>query len=294
MAALALAAATFTAPAAARASALDLYYERAVMSAADQACHLFSPELAAALASAQAQARGAALRSGAGSAALDQVGERAWRKVAQTPCNSSDVAKAAGRVRAAFEGYSRLQRMTFPGDTSSWAADRAVSRDGLRWNLSQTADLGADRLTFGLAAWGGQAGLLAVAGLQDGAWPYAARLVVRDVARAPQPNLGLIAASATARNPMAARMPPRSGTLSILAEARGPAQASLLPAGADFGVAFRFPASAAATLAALDPRETVAVELLFATPSGHDEVRTAYIELGDFAAGRAFLGAAQR
>lgn len=281
-------------PAAAQASALDLYYERAVMSAADQNCHLFGPELAAALASAQAQARGAALRSGAGAATVDLVAERARRRMAQTPCGSPDIAKAAGRVRAAFEGYSRLQRMNFPGDTAGWAADRAVSRDGLRWNLSQTTDLGADRLTFGLAVWRGQTGLLAVAGLQDGVWPYAARLVLRDAARAPQPCLGLTAASTSARNLLAARMPPRSGTVSILAEAREPAQASLLPGGADLGVAFRFPASAAATLAALDPRETVAVELLFATPSGRDEVRTAYIELGDFAAGRAFLGAVQR
>lgn len=287
-------AAALAAPAVARASALDLYYERAVMSAADQACHLFTPDLAAALASAQAQARGAALRSGFGGATVDQVDERAQRMASQTPCNAPDLTKAAGRVRAAFDGYGRLQRMNFPGDTASWTADRAVSREVIRWNLWQTADLGADRLTFGLAGRGGQTALVAVAGLQDGAWPYAARLVVRDVARAPQPCLGLIRAAAGGRSPLPARMPPRSGTVSILAEAREPAQASLLPSGAVQGVAFRFPAAAAATLAALDPRETVAVELVFASPSGVDEVRTAYVELGDFAAGRAFLGAAQR
>jgi hypothetical protein len=40
----------------------------------------------------------------------------------------------------------------------------------------------------------------------------------------------------------------------------------------------------------LDPREAVAVEFLF---SG-DRVRTAYVEVGDFAAGRAFLQVAAR
>ena len=43
-------------------------------------------------------------------------------------------------------------------------------------------------------------------------------------------------------------------------------------------------------LGELDPREAVAVEFLF---SG-DRVRTAYVEVGDFAAGRAFLQVAAR
>jgi hypothetical protein len=42
---------------------------------------------------------------------------------------------------------------------------------------------------------------------------------------------------------------------------------------------------AARELALLDPREAVAVEFLF--PG--DEVRRAYVEVGDFAAGKAFL-----
>jgi hypothetical protein len=38
----------------------------------------------------------------------------------------------------------------------------------------------------------------------------------------------------------------------------------------------------------------VAVEFLFSRPGVHDEVRRAYIEVGDFAAGRAFLRVAAR
>ena len=48
-----------------------------------------------------------------------------------------------------------------------------------------------------------------------------------------------------------------------------------------------------AALAALDPREAVAIEFLIPS-AGADQVRTAYIEVGDFAAGRAFLTASQR
>ena len=76
--AAALALAGAAAPAAA--DALGAYYERAVMSAANQRCGLFTPELASALASAEAQARGAALRSGASAAALGQVEQRAQSK----------------------------------------------------------------------------------------------------------------------------------------------------------------------------------------------------------------------
>ena len=64
----------------------------------------------------------------------------------------------------------------------------------------------------------------------------------------------------------------------------------LLPKGSEDGWAFRFPAAAAQALADLDPREAIAVEFLF--PG--ERVRTAYVEVGDFAAGRAFLQVASR
>ena len=71
----------------------------------------------------------------------------------------------------------------------------------------------------------------------------------------------------------------------ILAEGKAPAETGLLTAPAKSGVAFRFPARAAEALANLDPRERFAVEYLFQG----DRVVTATYEVGDFAAGRAFL-----
>jgi hypothetical protein len=73
--------------------------------------------------------------------------------------------------------------------------------------------------------------------------------------------------------------------LAVAAEARSKAGADLLPKDGRAGWAFRFPMKAARELALLDPREAVAVEFLF--PG--DEVRRAYVEVGDFAAGKAFL-----
>jgi hypothetical protein len=291
--AMALAAAVLAAPVCARADAMGAYYERSLMSAANQRCRLFTPELASALAAAQAQARGAALRSGASTDALAQMAERARGKADAASCGSPDLVKAALRVRGAFDGYSRLQKMSFPGDTSDWIANRVAPRDTPVWKLSQTARLGGESLIFGLAGRGDDRLLLAVADFGGDTPPYAARLVLRDPALAPQPYLNGIQAHGPGPLALSARTPPRWASRAVLAEARGPADAALLPPGERSGYAFRFPASAAAALADLDPREAVAIEFQFAE-GGRDVVRTAYVEVGDFAAGRAFLTAARR
>jgi hypothetical protein len=280
-------------PALAHASAVDAFYERAVMTAADQHCRLFTPELGSALQAAEAQARGAALRSGLNGATLALVEQRAEARIAATPCGSRDIATAATRVRAAFDGYSKLQRMSYPGEIADWTADRSTSRRVAIWKLSQSDQFGPSRLVFGLAGGDGPSSLVAVASFADAAQPYAARLVVRDVSRAPDAFINGIQAGA-GKTPLSARTPPRSATQAFLAEARARADPTLLPLGARQGVAFRFPKSAALTLSGLDPREAVAIDFLFAGAAGSEQVRTAYVEVGDFAAGRAFLASSQR
>jgi hypothetical protein len=116
---------------------------------------------------------------------------------------------------------------------------------------------------------------------------------MRDVVRAPQPYLKLLRTSSAAALPLQARTPPAAASLVFAAEARGPADPTLTPAGAQAATAFRFPAGAADAMAALDPREAVTVEFLYAGRNG-DVIRRTFIEVGDFAAGRAFLAAARR
>jgi hypothetical protein len=263
------------------------------MTAADQHCRLFTPELGSALQAAEAQARGAALRSGLNNSTLDQVEQRADAKVASIPCGSHDIAMAATRVRTAFDGYSKLQSMSYPGDVAAWTADRSTSRRVAIWKLSQAEPFVGGQLVFGLAGEDGPSSLVAVASFPDNAQPYAARLVVRDQSLAPEAFINVIRAS-NGKTPLSARTPPRSATRAFMAEARANADPTLLPHGARQGVAFRFPKSAAQTLSGLDPREAVAIDFLFATPSGGEQVRTAYVEVGDFAAGRAFLASSQR
>jgi hypothetical protein len=282
-------------PAVAHAQPADLFYERAVMSAADQRCGLFAPEIGAALAAATAQARGAALRAGTSGETLRQIEATAQARAASADCRSQDIATAAARVKTAFSGFAKITRLTYAGDVAGWQADRNIYRTA-RWQLSQDVSFGAGpqngRMAFGLIGKEGPGVLVAVARFADGAEPYAARLVLRDGARSAQPYLARFSAGgSTAGLPLAQRLPPASAQKAYAAAARAPAGPDLLPPDpvakgrAASGWAFRFPDAASQELAQLDPRESVAVDFLF--PG--DVTRRAYVEVGDFAAGRAFL-----
>ena len=78
---------------------------------------------------------------------------------------------------------------------------------------------------------------------------------------------------------------PASSRASVWATDVTAAAPTLLAEGRRAGDLWRFPASAAAALEALDPREAFAVEFHFRDGS----VATVPFEAGDFAAGRAFV-----
>ncbi|MDP3174587.1 MAG: hypothetical protein Q8M88_09165 [Phenylobacterium sp.] len=271
-------------------AANDVLYERALMSAAGERCGLFAAPVSAALAAGRAQARNAALRGGADPADLSAVEARARATAQRTACNSADLQQAAERIRSAFQGYAAMMRMNYPGDLADWRADRNDGR-AQRWRLAQEVQFGRDRMTFGLAGREGEGVLLAVGVFADGRTPYAARLVMRDPGRSLGPYLDRRGAASLRRLPLAKRMPP-SALATFTAEARSTAGADLAGKDVDGAWAFRFPAAAALRLSELDPREAVAVEFLFA--GRKDETRRAYVEVGDFAAGRAFLQTARR
>ncbi|HEY3696440.1 hypothetical protein [Phenylobacterium sp.] len=285
---LALAAAV-AGPGLAHAAAIDMLYERTVMTAADSRCRLFAPAVSAALDAGRAQARNTALRAGTDEAAVAAVEQRARAKAAGAACDAPDLAMAATRVRDAFEGFSKVTRLTYPGDVAGWRADRNAGR-AARWRLSQDVSFGWDRMTFGLAGRDGEGALLAVADFPDGATPYAARLVMRDADRSSGAYLDRRGADVNGRLPLARRLPAAYALKTFQAAARSPAGSDLAARTMKQPWAFRFPPEAAARLAALDPREAVAVD--FVMPD--DTVRRAYVEVGDFAPGRAFLRLAQQ
>lgn len=265
----------------------DLYRERVAMTAIGAECRLFDTDTAAALAAGAMQARTAALRAGYVSGALDRGAEEAREQVSRMACNSAHVQAAAARAREAFRAYSGLVRMAFPGRVSSWRADRSMPQKSAAWRLAQDAWAGEDKVVFGVAGeHGAEAVTLAVASA-DGVSPYAARLLVRDASRLPEPQVQPGSGS------LAARAPLRAAARIILAEAKAPADPALRPRGSGKATAFRFPASTEQALERLDPREAVSVEILYPSDRG-DMVRTAFVEVGDFDAGVAFLRAPER
>nr|MBF0664663.1 hypothetical protein [Brevundimonas sp.] len=211
-------------------------------------------------------------RAGAAETELNAVAARARARAAAGPCRDPDLAVVRARVDGAFSGWTRTPRMTFPGKTRPWIADRAAwSRPG--WRLKQASRVGASPVTFGYAGADEASALTAVVSFVGESRPYAARIVFRDAALAPRAWLsgdGLAPASARA---------------SVWAAGVSPAGTALLAEGRRAGEAWRFPASAADRLARLDPRETFLIEFHFRDGS----VATARFEAGDFAAGRAFM-----
>ena len=289
MIAAALSLGVLASPNLACATALDLFFERALMVAANDRCGLFTPPIAVALNAAKAQARGASLRSGVEEDRLVIVEQQAATRAGSVDCSSRDLGIAAGRVRQAFAAFSRLTSVDYPGEVASWRAQHVAPAAGQAgWGLMQSTRFGWDQLTFGVAVAGNARPMIAVATFADGARPYAARLVMRDRARAPRPYLDQRLAGVTGIIPLARRLPPSFATQSFSAEARSAAGRDLLPTDIESGLAYRFPAAAVEAMRRLDPREAVAVEFVFAGERG-DVVRTAYVEVSDFAAGRAFL-----
>ena len=272
--------------------AADLFYQRAVMTAAGDACRLFSPDIATALAASKAQARGAALRSGADPARLAAVEAQA-NAAGVAGCQSAGITQAAEQVRAAFASYARLDHMDFPGEFVAWVAERPPVETEARWHVSQRDRFGWDVMLFGLAGHGDDRPLTAVANFADSAQPYGARLVMRDAGATSGPYLDARQADIDGHIPIDARLPPRSASRVFEADQMKPTEKQLLPSDIPAAWSFQFPAAATDALASLDPRETVTVEFLFAGDNG-ESVRTAYVEVGDFAAARAFQSIAQR
>jgi hypothetical protein len=257
----------------AEATAADLYYERSVAVAAQSKCQLFEPGVAAALSAATLQARGAALRSGVEASQLAASSTRARARVDQVSCQDAQLRLMASRVEAGFAGWSRAARISFAGDRSAWHGDRFESKQ-TGWRLAQDALTGTSPVRLGLVGRSPSLVQLAtVVSFKGRNRPYAARLVVRNATALPRPWLS------------GEGLPPPSAQMSFFATGVSAAPAPLLKTGERQGEQWLFAHAAIEAMARLDPRETVRIEFLFRD----DSVASAQFEVGDFAAGRAFL-----
>ncbi len=255
----------------AQATPAQTYAERSIMRIADHRCRLFDASTALALQMAEAQARNATLRAGGDNARMIEISDIAERKAASLACNDPVLTSEANRVRSAFSAYARMLKMSFPGTSTSWNADRTVlaSRaDTGRWALTTQPVRAAGDTRFGVVVIGGRLSLFATPASGAGS-PSAARLVVRDPSLADRPYLsgGLTPA-------------PRAVSRFLFA-----AERRTSPDGQE---GFRFSDTAVEALAALDPREAAVVEFVYSDPRGERIVRAIY-EVGDFAPAYGFL-----
>lgn len=257
----------------AQASAADVYYERSVAVAVQMKCNLFEPRVSAALSAAVLQARGAALRAGHEATQLASSAAQARSRVDGVSCQDEQLRLIATRVQSGFAGWSRAARISFEGDRSIWLGDRFESKQ-VGWRLAQDGMTGTSPVRLGLIGRNpSQVQLATVVSFKGRNRPYAARLVVRNVQALSRPWLS------------GDGLPPPSARTSFFATGVKAAPASLLKTGNRQGEEWRFNTSAIEALSKLDPRETVRIEFLF-----HDDsVAAAQFEVGDFAAGRAFL-----
>lgn len=260
-------------PANAWADAADTFYERSFVLAADRKCRLFTPPVRTALAAAERQSRGAALRAGTSERELAAVAARANGRASAVACGDRELLLVRDRVDHAFSGWARTPRMTFPGDVADWQANRIV-RDAPVWRLRQTSVTGASPVVFGQSSDATAGALTTVVSFVGAPRPYAARVVVRDPSRAPRPWIG-----------QGVGRQPAELTRTFWASGSAAAPDGLLETGRVRGEAWTFPQTLAAALAELDPRETFTVEFVFRD----DSVARATFEVGDFAAARAFL-----
>jgi hypothetical protein len=249
--------------------ARTLYVERRGLIEADAHCRLLDPGPLDALRVGATQARGALLRAGWSTTQVSELERAVVSSARARACNDERTLTSARNARASFATWANAGRMSFAGWERQWLALRTADASG--WRLRQEID--APRAAvFGVREHGGTQRLTLVVPLAPRERePRAASLIMRAV------NAPLIEVSLNARiaNGLEAGAPPEARSISV----RG-ARAVERGSGGRHLAVFTFPDTAFASLTALDPRESVVIEL--------DGARL-LVEVGDIAAARAFL-----
>jgi len=265
--------AILVAPAAAQSgpNAREAYVERRGLIEADAQCRLLQPSIRDALEISAAQARGALLRAGWSNAQMRDLENAVVTAARARACNDQRTADSVSSVSRIVAQWVNAGTMEFPGWDRLWIA-RRVSEG---WRLSQAIETPAPAI-FGVRQTGDAQHLtLAVAVARGATAPSSARLIVRDRAR-PRAEISL---NQRIANGLEAGAPPPGAALVI------PSTRTIerLDGGRSQAV-FTFPDTAFRDLIALDPRESVVIEL----QTGRATQRL-LIEVGDIDAARAFL-----
>jgi hypothetical protein len=285
-AALASAAAVLlAAPSHAQAAADEAYLGRMTAVALDERCALFPPEVREALDAGAALVRNALLRAGWSERTLQRVDGLARSDAEPLACVGPEAVQIATDVNNGYDGWRGLREMAFAGDQRTWTAKRPATPEA--WLLIQTvAAPNSGPAKFGIARRADGTLQLALA-LPSDARPGAARLLLRDPALAPmrlEAEMIRIVGVAD-RHPLAAAAAPDVFTRAVWAADRSDHDKAS-PYAEEFGGSVAmlwFPARLTQDLAALDPREVVAIDVDRAGGDPSSSQERFYVEVGDFA-----------
>ncbi len=273
--ALALAAA---APAASAdpASVRRTWLERVAISAADQACNLFSDGERLALLSGLYQAEGELLRANQGRAEMERLAAEVSTRAKSLGCVHPDVVSVAETVRNGYRAFVKTTYIEYPASHAIWGASRSPHD---RWAVSQTDK--SSLIVFGLRRAPNDPGVLRLAiGMPaKGAVPSSVQLLMRDPAKMPEPWFGAFS------RPGAKLVPPPRSISHI--EWAGKVASAKDPVGETIWV-FTFNVAAIARLEQLDPREAIQIDLLPPSRVEAQGVKSIILEVGDLRAARAF------
>lgn len=270
----------------ASADTIDVYEQRLMARAGDEACALLAPTERALLDAAIRRSRDDAVLQGATPDQLDRFETRIDTGFA-ADCTAAEALPGVAAHRAQIERLSGFDEARFEGRVQGWTARRgAMNADRAGWRVVQAIS-GGDAL-FGIFQDGEEAGIaLALRSAQPSAYAVA---VLRDPAREPfavdltagglLPPPGL--------DPISRWGAPSDRQARVFATQSLPAAraAQLAPAFGEPAYGFRFPDDFAARLIALAPREGVHIDLHDA--SGAVTARY-WIEVGALDAALAFL-----
>ncbi len=273
------------------AEAFEAYRERTSMLLIADHCDTLGTLEQAALISGQVQARGALLRAGEDPQKLDALQMDLSRRAKRISCDQSDVQSEIARMQDAAQIWSRLHTMRFPARWQNWEARRDDARDKPRWRVrAPLSDANGTIVDFGLVADGERVFLDLV--VLDGKKPTSVILHMRDASRLAEPmGEDLLRLMGRTGDSPASLMPPQSVVQSFFAVDKMPAPPSLTgeEGASSKAILFRFANKALNAFSSLDPRDVVALELIYPGRAGQRQKRERiYAEAGDFMAARLF------
>lgn len=269
--------AAFADPAAVRRT----WLERVAISAADQACSLFSDGERLALLSGLYQAEGELLRANESPAEMSRLAAEVSARARSLGCVHPDVVSVAATVRNGYRAFAKTNYIEYPATHAVWGASRSPHD---RWAVSQTDK--TSLIVFGLrrAPNDPSALRLAIAMPAKGVVPSSVQLIMRDPAKMPEPWFGAFLRPGDKLTP-----PPRS--ISQI-EWAGKVASAKDPVGETIWV-FSFNASALSLIEQLDPREAIQIDLIPPSRVEDQGVKRIVLEVGDIRAARAFAAIPQ-